>query len=164
MFWTSEAYSISRKITGGSPLHKDLVGHIYLLLYDKNIPTDELPRTFARYAYNQWRWPGSEFNKQFNTKAHMVSLEYEIPLQQDEEITEEQSLLEAYMNKESENDQELFIKEITKMHLYGMTFRDIKNETGISLRVIHSAIKQFKHELFSNYSDVHRHVQGSPDF
>lgn len=166
MFWENEAYKIAKKITGGSDLHKDLVGHVYLLLYDRNIPEQDLPRTFARFAFNQWKWPGSDWNKQFNTMAHMVSLDYDIPLQSDDENQEGeyQEYLREYMEKESTTDQELFIKEVTRMHLYGMTFRDIKAHTGLSLRVIHSAIKQFKYELSSNHPDVHWICQGSPDF
>ena len=166
MFWEHEAYKIAKKITNGSPLHKDLVGHIYLLLYNRNIPEEDLPRTFARFAYNQYKWPGSDWNKQFNTMAHMVSLDYDIPLQSDDddEEQEHQKYLREYMDKESNDDQELFIKEVTRMHLYGMTFRDIKAQTGLSLRVIHSAIKQFKYELYCNHPDLIGISQGSPDF
>ena len=166
MFWEHEAYKIARKITNGSPLYKDLVGHIYLLLYNRNIPEEDLPRTFARFAYNQYKWPGSDWNKQFNTMAHMVSLDYDIPLQSDDDNEEEghQKYLREYMDKESNDDQELFIKEVTRMHLYGMTFRDIKAQTGLSLRVIHSAIKQFKYELYCNHPDINWTIQGSPDF
>jgi len=153
-------------ITGGSDLHKDLVGHIYLLLHDRNIPEEDLPRTFARFAFNQWKWPGSDWNKQFNTMAHMVSLDYDIPLQSDDENEEGeyQEYLREYMERESTDDQELFIKEVTRMHLYGMTYRDIRSQTGLSLRVIHSAIKQFKYDLSNNHPDVHWVCQGSPDF
>jgi len=166
MFWEHEAYKIAKKITGGSDLHKDLVGHIYLLLHDRNIPEEDLPRTFARFAFNQWKWPGSDWNKQFNTMAHMVSLDYDIPLQSDDENEEGeyQEYLREYMERESTDDQELFIKEVTRMHLYGMTYRDIRSQTGLSLRVIHSAIKQFKYDLSNNHPDVHWVCQGSPDF
>jgi len=152
MFWDNEAYKIAKRICG-TELHRDLVGHVYLLLHDKDIPEKDLPRTFARFAYNQWKWPGSEWNKQSNTKAHMVSLEYDIPLESEseEQEGEYQEFLRKYMDKDSDNDQELFIKEVTRMHLYGMTFRDIKNQTGLSLRVIHSAIKQFKYEFYCNH-------------
>ena len=37
------------------------------------------------------------------------------------------------------------------MHLMGMTYREIRNETGISLDTIHLAIKQFKNDL-SDYN------------
>lgn len=167
MFWQNEAYHIARKITGENQLYRDLVSHIYLLLHERNIPENELPRVFARYAYNQWNWPQSEWNKQYNPNAHMVSLEYVIPLQSEEEeetSSELQQFLEEYMQREASDDQELFIKEITRMHLYGMTFRDIRDHTGISLSIIHSAIKQFKYDLFNNHSHVHWNCTNSPDF
>jgi hypothetical protein len=165
MFWENEAYKIAKRICGAE-LHRDLVGHVYLLLCDKHIPESDLPRTFARFAYNQWKWPGSEWNKQFNTKAHMVALEYDIPLESESEDPEGeyQEYLREFMEKDAEDDQELFIKEVTRMHLYGMTFRDIRNHTGLSLRVIHSAIKQFKYELYCNHPNLNRVGQGSPDF
>jgi len=98
--------------------------------------------------------------------AHMVSLDYDIPLQSDDdnEEGEYQEYLREYMERESTDDQELFIKEVTRMHLYGMTYRDIRSQTGLSLRVIHSAIKQFKYDLSNNHPDVHWVCQGSPDF
>jgi transposase len=46
------------------------------------------------------------------------------------------------------DDQELFIKEVTKMHLYGMTYREIKENTGLGLDTIHKTIKKFKHDLY----------------
>lgn len=166
MFWEDEAYKIARKITGDSEIYKDLVGHVYLLLHDRGICEEDLPRTFARFAYNQYKWPGSDWNKQFNTMVHMVSLDYDIPLQGEDDNEEEayQKYLREYMDKKSGDDQELFIKEVTRMHLYGMTFRDIKAQTGLSLRVIHSAIKQFKYELYCNHPHLIGVSQGSPDF
>jgi hypothetical protein len=53
-------------------------------------------------------------------------------------------ILDAYLHS---NHGDPFIKEITKMHLCGMTFRDIKELTGISLDTIHKTIKQFKNDL-----------------
>jgi hypothetical protein len=53
-------------------------------------------------------------------------------------------MLDAYLHS---NHGDPFIKEITKMHLCGMTFRDIKELTGISLDTIHKTIKQFKNDL-----------------
>ena len=96
----------------------------------------------------------------------MVALEYDIPLESesDDPEGEYQEYLREFMEKESQDDQELFIKEVTRMHLYGMTFRDIRNHTGLSLRVIHSAIKQFKYELYCNHPHLNRISQGSPDF
>ena len=148
MFWNKEAYSIALKITGGSELHRDLVSDVFIILSNYNISDADLPKTFARFAYNQWKWPGSEFNKKFNPPIRLISYEADFACKEtDEDISEYQQYLDKYMDKSPEDDQELFCKEITKMHLYGMTYRDIKAETNLPLRVIHGAIKQFKNDL-----------------
>ena len=148
MFWNKEAYSIALKITGGSDLHRDLVSDVFIILSNYNISEADLPKTFARFAYNQWKWPGSEFNKKFNPPIRLIPYESDVASKEtDEDISEYQQYLDSYMEKSPEDDQELFCKEITKMHLYGMTYRDIKAETNLPLRVIHGAIKQFKNDL-----------------
>ena len=148
MFWNKEAYSIALKITGGSDLHRVLVSDVFIILSNYNISEADLPKTFARFAYNQWKWPGSEFNKKFNPPIRLISYEADFAFKEtDEDISEYQQYLDKYMDKSPEDDQELFCKEITKMHLYGMTYRDIKAETNLPLRVIHGAIKQFKNDL-----------------
>ena len=148
MFWNREAYNIALKITGGSELHRDLVSDVFIILSQYNISDADLPKTFARFAYNQWKWPGSEFNKKFNPPIRLIPYESDVASKEtDEDISEYQQYLDSYMEKSPENDQELFCKEITKMHLYGMTYRDIKAETNLPLRVIHGAIKQFKNDL-----------------
>ena len=148
MFWNREAYNIALKITGGSELYRDLVSDVFIILSQYNISDADLPKTFARFAYNQWKWPGSEFNKKFNPPIRLIPYESDVASKEtDEDISEYQQYLGSYMDKSPEDDQELFCKEITKMHLYGMTYRDIKAETNLPLRVIHGAIKQFKNDL-----------------
>lgn len=148
MFWNREAYNIALKITGGSELHRDLVSDVFIILSQYNISDADLPKTFARFAYNQWKWPGSEFNKKFNPPIRLIPYESDVASKEtDEDISEYQQYLDSYMERSPENDQEMFCKEITKMHLYGMTYRDIKAETNLPLRVIHGAIKQFKNDL-----------------
>ena len=148
MFWNREAYNIALKITGGSELHRDLVSDVFIILSQYNISEADLPKTFARFAYNQWKWPGSEFNKKFNPPIRLLPYESDVASKEtDEEISKYQQYLDKYMERSPEDDQELFCKEITKMHLYGMTYRDIKAETNLPLRVIHGAIKQFKNDL-----------------
>ena len=148
MFWNREAYNIALKITGGSELYRDLVSDVFIILSQYNISDADLPKTFARFAYNQWKWPGSEFNKKFNPPIRLIPYESDVASKEtDEDISEYQQYLDSYMDKSPEDDQELFCKEITKMHLYGMTYRDIKAETNLPLRVIHGAIKQFKNDL-----------------
>lgn len=148
MFWNREAYNIALKITGGSELYRDLVSDVFIILSQYNISEADLPKTFARFAYNQWKWPGSEFNKKFNPPIRLIPYESDVASKEtDEDISEYQQYLDSYMERSPENDQEMFCKEITKMHLYGMTYRDIKAETNLPLRVIHGAIKQFKNDL-----------------
>jgi len=148
VFWNREAYNIALKITGGSELHRDLVSDVFIILSQYNISDADLPKTFARFAYNQWKWPGSEFNKKFNPPIRLIPYESDVASKEtDEDISEYQQYLDCYMERSPEDDQELFCKEITKMHLYGMTYRDIKAETNLPLRVIHGAIKQFKNDL-----------------
>jgi hypothetical protein len=148
VFWNREAYNIALKITGGSELYRDLVSDVFIILSQYNISDADLPKTFARFAYNQWKWPGSEFNKKFNPPIRLIPYESDVASKEtDEDISEYQQYLDSYMEKSPEDDQELFCKEITKMHLYGMTYRDIKAETNLPLRVIHGAIKQFKNDL-----------------
>jgi len=167
MFWKDEAYQIAKKITSNSPLYRDLVSHVYLLLHDKSISSEDLPRVFAKYCYNQWTWGHSEWNKQLQSSKHIISLDYDIPLQGDDDNDrdgEYKQYLNEYMDKDVKDDKELFIREVTRMHIYGMTYREIRDQTGLSLSIIHSAIKQFKYDLFSNYSNGHFYLQNSPDF
>lgn len=164
MFWNREAYNIALKITGGSELYRDLVSDVFIILSQYNISEADLPKTFARFAYNQWKWPGSEFNKKFNSPIRLMPYEADVASKEaDEEISEYQQYLDKYMEKSPENDQELFCKEITKMHLYGMTYRDIKAETNLPLRVIHGAIKQFKNDLHFIHTGEPRDIKSIHD-
>jgi len=159
-FWEKEAYLIASKITGGNPISSDLVSHVYLLVHELGITSEDLPRVFARYAYNQYNWRDSTFNKHFRLNDPLPDL-YDKETDQDYHETEMQKLLDAYMDKSPCDDQELFTKEITKMHLMGMTYREIRNETGISLDTIHLAIKQFKNDLHITYNNSNRDCQVS---
>ena len=162
-FWQHEAYVIAEKVTGGNPIYRDLVSHVYLLVYDIDIPSKDLPRLFARYAYNQYNWRDSQFNKQYRLNDPLPELDNREEDQEYQE-TEIQLLLDSYMHQSPTDDQELFTKEITKMHLMGMTYREIRTETGISLDTIHLAIKQFKNDLFITYNYPNRDCQSSPEF
>lgn len=164
MFWNREAYNIALKITGGSELYRDLVSDVFIILSQYNISEADLPKTFARFAYNQWKWPGSEFNKKFNPPIRLIPYESDVASKEtDEDISEYQQYLDSYMERSPENDQELFCKEITKMHLYGMTYRDIKAETNLPLRVIHGAIKQFKNDLHFIHTGEPRDIKSIHD-
>ena len=152
MFWSREAYEISKKITANNELHVDLVSHVFLLLHQLNISEDELPRTFAKFAYNQWTWQQSEFNRMYQRGITNVELPDSFTSKSDEDFSEYEDLLIQYIEMAPKDDNELFCKEIAKMHLYGMTYRDIRNETDLSLQTIHQAIKQFKYDLYNFYN------------
>jgi len=158
MFWSREAYEISKKITGNNELHVDLVSHVFLLLHQLNISEDELPRTFAKFAYNQWTWQQSEFNRMYQRGIINIELPDSFTSKDAEDFSEYEDLLIQYIEMAPKDDNDLFCKEIAKMHLYGMTYRDIRNETDLSLQTIHQAIKQFKYDLYNfyNHTDINR--------
>lgn len=163
-FWKKEAYIIAEKVTGGNPIHRDLVSHVYLLVYDIDIPSKDLPRLFARYAYNQYNWRDSTFNKLFKTHDELPDLESRESDDESYEVTKAQELLDDYLHQSPEDDQKMFTKEITKMHLMGMTYREIRTLTGISLDTIHLAIKQFKYDLSDYNNSSNRICESSPEF
>jgi hypothetical protein len=163
MFWSKEAYKIAEKITGGHELSCDLVSHVYIILSRYTIPEDEIPRTFAKFAYNQWRWRESEFNKSMRAFNH--SEIDDIIQSEDTSPSIEQNLFRDYLEKPSEDDNELFCKEIAKMYICGMTYREIRSHTGIELHVINKAIKQFKHDVLNTINssrDLQSHYDSSP--
>lgn len=142
-FWKAEAYNIAKKITSNNELHCDLVGHVFILMHRFNFPESDIPAVFARFAYNQWNWQKSEFWRLYRSEGEALN-----DLVDSAETLSENKYsetLDAYLHSD---DGDEFIKEITKMHLCGMTFREIRDLTGISLDTIHKAIKQFKNDLF----------------
>lgn len=161
-FWKTEAYKIASKITAGRSISSDLVSHVYLLVCHLNISEEDLPKVFAKYAYNQYKWRDSTFNKQY--RLHEELTEINIQTDDEYEVSEAQQLLDDYLHQSPTDDQELFTKEITKMHLMGMTYREIRTLTGISLDTIHLAIKQFKNDLYNyNNNNANRICESSND-
>jgi hypothetical protein len=141
-FWKHEAYQIARKITSNHELQGDLVGHVFILMNRFDFHVSDIPAVFARFAYNQWNWQRSEFWRLYRSDGEAIN---DVIDSHDSPSNNEFSeMLDAYLHS---NDGDPFIKEITKMHLCGMTFRDIKELTGISLDTIHKTIKQFKNDL-----------------
>jgi uncharacterized protein YerC len=166
MFWSREAYEISKKITSNNELHVDLVSHVFLILHHLNISEEDLPRTFAKFAYNQWTWKQSQFNRQYQRGIVNVELPESFTGKTDDEnFSEYEDLLIQFLEINPVDDSQMFCKEIARMHLYGMTYRDIRNETDLSLQIIHQAIKQFKNDLYDYYhhSLLNRTGQSSDD-
>jgi DNA-directed RNA polymerase specialized sigma24 family protein len=162
-FWKKEAYIIASKITGGNPISSDLVSHVYLLVHELSIRQEDLPRVFARYAYNQYNWRDSTFNKLFKTYDELPDMDSRQSDDEAYEVTTAQELLDDYLHQSPEDDQKMFTKEITKMHLMGMTYREIRTLTGISLDTIHLAIKQFKYDLSDYNNSTNRICESSPE-
>ena len=73
MFWHEEAYKIAKKITNNHDLHRDLVSNVFILLHKYELEADVLPKMFARFAWNQWNWRDSEFNRQFRFPANELT-------------------------------------------------------------------------------------------
>ncbi len=162
-FWKKEAYLIASKITGGNPISSDLVSHVYLLVHELSIRPEDLPRVFARYAYNQYNWRDSTFNKLFKTYDDLPDMDSRQSDDESYQVTKAQELLDDYLHQSPEDDQKMFTKEITKMHLMGMTYREIRTLTGISLDTIHLAIKQFKYDLSDYNTFTNRLCESSPE-
>ena len=162
-FWKKEAYLIASKITGGNPISSDLVSHVYLLVHELSIRSEDLPRVFARYAYNQYNWRDSTFNKLFKTYDELPDMDSRQSDDESYQVTKAQELLDDYLHQSPEDDQKMFTKEITKMHLMGMTYREIRTLTGISLDTIHLAIKQFKYDLSDYNNTTNRICESSPE-
>jgi hypothetical protein len=162
-FWKKEAYNIAHKITGGNELFNDLVPHVYLLLSKLNIKEQDLPRVFARWAYNQYNWKESKFNQLYRGSIMIPDGFDKIAEEDSYNETEYQQILDAYLEQSPDNDEELFCKEITKMRLMGMTYREIKALTGINLDTINKAINKFKYDIHHS-NIINRHCQGSPEF
>ncbi len=143
---------MAKSITRGHPLHEDLVSHVYILMDKYSVPEEDLPRTFVRFAYNQWNWYQSDFNKTFRGSANLVELSDLLPDDMDDMAPSALKLFfDAYMEQSPADETDIFCREITKMYLYGMTYREIMAETGISLNIIHKAIKQVKHDIHHSY-------------
>jgi DNA-directed RNA polymerase specialized sigma24 family protein len=100
---------------------------------------------FARFAWNQWNWKESAFNKEMRFPSNELG---EIIQDESEDVPNKyQNLINKFLMTRPKDDQDLFIKEVTKMHLYGMTYREIRDNTGICLDTIHKTIKKFKYDL-----------------
>lgn len=150
MFWQKQAYDIAFKLTKGSHFHRDLVSHVFILLSKYDIPEKDLPRAFARFAYNQWTWPESEFNRLFRDKYHSEDVTEFLPARDEDHLpSDAQLILEQYLERDTDDDTEFFCREVTKMYLCGMTYREIRAETGLCLDIIHKAIKQFKYDFYN---------------
>ena len=149
-FWDNEAYKIAKRITNDRDIHRDLVAFIYILLHDRQINAISLPATFARYAYQQYNWRNSQFNKLYlSYSVDISSIDVQAVVTEYEE-SHYGNLLDEYFEQKSATDEEFFCKEIAKLVFQSMSYREIEALTGIRIKDIFNAIKQFKHD-FKHY-------------
>ena len=146
-FWNKQAYEIAYKITSGRDIHRDLVAFVYILLHDRGIVAVSLPAVFARYAYQQYNWKDSAFNKLYASYTVDIS---QINIEKAQEQYQENGygvLLDEYFDEESKSENEFFCKEIAKLVFQSMSYREIERLTGINIRTTHKSIKQFAHDF-----------------
>ena len=162
-FWNDKAYEIAKKVTADHELKSDLVAHVFLLLHDREIPEKDLPKVFARFSYNQWNWYESDFNNKFRCRSFE---EARNKANEEEELISSnemyKKILYNYLSDISETKEQMFIKGVAQMYLKGMTYRKIREKTGLSLDLIHRTMKKLKHDLY-NYPDEHRDCKSITD-
>lgn len=156
-FWKKQAYEMAYNITHDRSISGDLVSHVFILLHSYNIPEDELPKAFYRFAHNQYKWSESEFNKHHKINGTILEISDYIHEEEEDDISEVKELFYQYLEKTPENDEELFCKEIVKMRICGMTYRDIKRETKIEISILFKAVQQFKYDLLNYHYQLEQH-------
>lgn len=140
---------IANRITNKHNLTHDLVNHVYLIMHNKHI--DDFAAFFARTAYQQWNWYQSEFNRQY--RCEFIELNEDItPTEMtDQQESRYQKFLRDYLEEQSGDMVEWYKKEIAKLFIQGMTYREISKRTSINTRYILEAKKQFKNDVRNNF-------------
>lgn len=148
-FETDVPLIIANRITNKHQLTSDLVNHVFLIMHGKHI--DDFAAFFARCAYQQWNWYQSEFNRQY--RCEFIELNEDITPTEitDQQESRYQKFLRDYLEDHSGDMVEWYKKEIAKLFIQGMTYREIQSRTTINLRYISETIKQFKHDVRNNF-------------
>ena len=153
-FNSEEPYIRARNITNNHELTGDLVSFVYLMMFDSKKEIKNVAAMFTKLAYNQWNWSGSEFHKEqgtFNETYSHDDLDYLKCEFSDNEETDRQRFLRDYLEQESSDVVEWYKKEIAKLILQGMTYREIQKNTKINLRYLSETIKQFIEDVHSDF-------------
>lgn len=149
-FNSGKPFEIASNITGGHELTNDLVNFVYIVMYEYDKPIENYTKFFTRLAHNQWNWCDSEFNKlykpPFNELDDSVSFN-----QEDNEENEYRKFLRDYLESKPNDITEWYKKEIAKLFVQGMTYREIQSGTKINLRYISETIKQFINDVNYNF-------------
>ena len=150
-FNSKKPYEIASNITGGHELTNDLVSFVYLIMYDYPKDIEDVTKFFTRLAHNQWNWCDSPFN--LLHKPPFCELYDNYPdKNQDTQENEYKRFLRDYLEEPTNEITEWYKKEIAKLFLQGMTYREIQSGTKINLRYISETIKQFKNDVSNNFN------------
>lgn len=151
-FNSEQPYVIADNITKGHELTNDLVSFVYLAMYDYKKPIEDPVKFFTTLATNQWRWCDSEFNKTY--KQTYIELNENMTPDKEEEFIESEykKFLRDYLESDTTDLVEWYKKEMAKLFIQGMTYREIQSRTTINLRYISESLKQFKHDVSNNFN------------
>ena len=151
-FNSSKPYEIAANITRGHELTNDLVSFVYIIMHEYKKPIEDPCKFFTRLAHNQWNWQDSEFNKIH--KPPFTELNENLTPDKDQDNTESEykKFLRDYVNEDSDDIVEWYKKEMAKLFMQGMTYREIQSKTSINLRYISETIKQFKYDCISDFN------------
>jgi len=151
---------IASKVTNEHKLTYDLINHVYLIMHKKQI--DDVPAYFARCCYQQWNWHNSEFNQQYKSLHHELNENITPEINSEYEESEYKKFLRDYIDGEPHDISDWYRRNIAKLHISGMSYREIQKNTKINKDSIVQTIKQFKDDVRNNY-DKHRNSNDSDD-
>lgn len=161
-FNSQKPYEIAGNITGGHELTNDLVSFVYIIMREYKKPIDDCLKFFTRTAHNQWNWSDSEFNRLYNPPFNELNEGLTPYKTQTEEESEYKRFLRDYLESPSDEITEWYKKEMAKLLIQGMTYREIQSATTINLRYISETIKQFIEDVNNNFNS-RRLRNGCPD-
>jgi len=161
-FESQEPYEIAKSITGNNELHGDLVTHVYMIMKRKKIINEKV--FFIGCAHRQWVLPQSEFNKLYRPLRYRTVEDYQFK-DYDHETCENKyrDFLNEYLEKKPENLEKWYIRELVKLRMYGMTYRQIEKQAKINRAYVIEAIKQFKNDIINSYNESSNSVNIDPD-
>ena len=156
-FNSDEPYQIARNMTGNHELSDDLVAHVYMIMLEKKDIENERAM-FVTIAHRQWSLKNSEFNQLYRP-VHTTEFNGDIHSIDSDTISNDKfkNYLNDYINRQPENIDKWYIREITILWVNGLTYREISKKTKINIRYITEAIKQFKHDVFNSFHSDSNH-------
>jgi len=163
-------FDICNAITKSDELSGDLYSEVILMLFDKSefheLPDKELVRLFYGFANRTWNLPNSQFNKKYKrfnfnevqvekcskiysganeTSDDVNSFHFLEVNEEDSEVQiKNRNFVESELSRQSTNDADLFVTEVTKLYFKGNGVTDIHKLTGVDRSAIRKAINQFK--------------------